>query len=516
MRMNNIGRRLDFLDEPALEFGFGQRATNPKAGLYFYGPLDEKGRPRHIKIGVIGTPVGVQLYNDWAKVINSYVAPLVEGSFNHAPFPGMNAVFSTTIGAEPERRVDLSPARLASAIRQGKRHEAVKETVRIYEEGIRRSLDEDFAVDVWFVVIPDEIYKYGRPKSIIPKEEAVRSRLAISRRRASEILTGARSLFTEENEEAETFLFEPNFHHQLKARLLDDRAVVLQIVRESTLSSMVHKLADAHRRRLQDPASIAWNLSTTLFFKAGGHPWKLAYVRPRVCYIGLVFKLFPDNTGDGRRACCGAQMFLDSGAGLVFRGMPGKWYDPKTKQFHLSETEAKSLVERVVKEYADRDQQGLPPAELFIHGKTRFNRDEWRGFSQGAPNTKITTVRITDSNDLKLYPLRDTPILRGSALQLDERRGYLWTKGFISELGTYPGREVPKPLSVEVVDGDMDLHTVMQDLLMLTKLNFNACIFADGLPVTLRFADAVGEIITAVPEERSVGPNVPLPFKHYI
>jgi hypothetical protein len=71
-------------------------------------------------------------------------------------------------------------------------------------------------------------------------------------------------------------------------------------------------------------------------------------------------------------------------------------------------------------------------------------------------------------------------------------------------------------IAVEIVRGDADLTTVMKDLLMLTKLNFNACIYADGSPVTLRFADAVGEIITAIPEWRSVGPNVPLPFKRYI
>ncbi len=38
----------------------------------------------------------------------------------------------------------------------------------------------------------------------------------------------------------------------------------------------------------------------------------------------------------------------------------------------------------------------------------------------------------------------------------------------------------------------------------LTKLNHNACVFGDGAPVTPKFADAVGEILS------------PLPFKHYI
>jgi hypothetical protein len=36
--------------------------------------------------------------------------------------------------------------------------------------------------------------------------------------------------------------------------------------------------------------------------------------------------------------------------------------------------------------------------------------------------------------------------------------------------------------------------------------------FSDGLPVTLRFADLVGEILTAGPTDT----KAPLPFKFYI
>jgi hypothetical protein len=46
----------------------------------------------------------------------------------------------------------------------------------------------------------------------------------------------------------------------------------------------------------------------------------------------------------------------------------------------------------------------------------------------------------------------------------------------------------------------------------LTKLNYNTCIFGDGVPVTLKFADAVGEILTAGP----IKGDIPLPFRHYI
>ena len=72
--------------------------------------------------------------------------------------------------------------------------------------------------------------------------------------------------------------------------------------------------------------------------------------------------------------------------------------------------------------------------------------------------------------------------------------------------------ELPLPLLVDVCKGDADIKVVLNDLMALTKLNYNACIFADGQPVTLRFADAIGEILTSGPFKDVP----PLPFKLYI
>lgn len=63
------------------------------------------------------------------------------------------------------------------------------------------------------------------------------------------------------------------------------------------------------------------------------------------------------------------------------------------------------------------------------------------------------------------------------------------------------------------VCGEADIKRVVADVLALTKLNYNACIFGDGVPVTLRFADAVGEILTAAPRKNELPP---LPFRYYI
>ena len=50
------------------------------------------------------------------------------------------------------------------------------------------------------------------------------------------------------------------------------------------------------------------------------------------------------------------------------------------------------------------------------------------------------------------------------------------------------------------------------NILALTKLNYNACIYGDGLPVTLRFSDKIGDILTAIPEVNWAAK----PFKYYI
>jgi hypothetical protein len=72
--------------------------------------------------------------------------------------------------------------------------------------------------------------------------------------------------------------------------------------------------------------------------------------------------------------------------------------------------------------------------------------------------------------------------------------------------------EVPNPLTIEICQGEADIEIVLRDILALTKLNYNTCRYGDGKPITLKFADAVGEVLTAGP----VGDTPPLPFMYYI
>ena len=211
--------------------------------------------------------------------------------------------------------------------------------------------------------------------------------------------------------------------------------------------------------------------------------------------------------------CCGAQMFLESGDGVVFKGTPGQFKSEKEDEFHLPRDKAKALMSLVVEAYR-KSHGGESPKELFIHGKTRFSYEEWEGFRETVPpQTNVVCVRIREDSGVKLYRHGPSAIARGLAWVKSETRGYLWTKGYVTRLQTYAGREVPSPLTVEIARGSADIEQVMADVLGLTKLNYNACIYGDGVPVTLRFADTVGEILTAAPRTEDLPP---LPFRYYI
>lgn len=504
-------RSLFFLEEPELVFGHGQILKNPKDGLFLFGPLSDSREPAALRIGVVGGVDGLIRYRRWVEKINRYIPPERSETTHHVAFPGFEAVFGCTWPVVPICSLFVSNSSLSETLYLSDKHEAIYKTVGLFVNEIERYIREEEAhVDLWFVVIPEEVYTYGRPRSKVPKGLRRESTLNMNNKLAY-TLQGWPSLFAEDNEAAEIFKYEVHFHNQLKARLLESKAVV-QVVRETSIAPEDFKQDDGKLvRRVQDEATLAWNIATTAYFKASGRPWKLADVRDGVCYVGLVFKIDLTSLQAGN-ACCGAQMFLDSGDGLIFRGAVGPWYSETTKEFHLSHGEARKLMEMIVSSY--KRQHGKPPVELFIHGQTRFNDEEWEGFRNAVPDvTKLVGVRIRDDRGIKLFAMGKEPVLRGTALQQSKRKGYLWTRGYVPRLQTYAGREVPNPLFIEICRGDADLKQVMRDIMGLTKVNFNRCEYADGYPVTLRFADHVGEILTAAPDAKE---KPPLPFKHYI
>jgi argonaute-like protein implicated in RNA metabolism and viral defense len=54
-------------------------------------------------------------------------------------------------------------------------------------------------------------------------------------------------------------------------------------------------------------------------------------------------------------------------------------------------------------------------------------------------------------------------------------------------------------LAITLQHGEGDLVQIAQDILGLTKLNYNACLLGEGQPITVKYSDRVGEILLANP-----------------
>ena len=334
-------KQLVKLPEPALLFGYNQWMEDPRDGLTLFGPL-EQDRPYGIRYGVIGTRTGIKLLEEWIDWAQGPVA--MEGrTLARPPFPGFEAAFRVPWNPRPSICHELSEDEIGKFLYLDDGHLRVYGTVGVFANPIIEACKtEESKADVWFVVIPDEVRTYCRPHSVVDPDVRQHAIRKFSTTAAAKAFYKTRSLFAEYEEETTPYLYEEHFRDQLKARLLASM-VPTQVVRESTLANT--EPLDAEEKNVSEvrlQSAIAWTLSTAAFYKAGGRPWKLAKVREGVCYVGLVFKQ-DDTSGDRRMACCAAQMFLDSGDGVVFKGAVGPWYSPEKREFHLSKEAAREF-----------------------------------------------------------------------------------------------------------------------------------------------------------------------------
>jgi hypothetical protein len=472
-----------------------------------FGPHEKLGKYT-IQVGVVGTPFGISLYEEFVKRINKPIMSTDE--ISRPSFPGFENVFGIKWPVKPAIARELNPGKIQKILLNPNVRFRTYDMVTLYIDAIETAqLNEETKVDIWVLTVPKDIWLKCRTNSETVSEsnqhlQAIKS-----------ISMGQGLLFEEFKDEYEEEIkaleVDWDFHDQLKARLLFQGILTpVQIILEPTL-----QFKDKYKEKEFEEnmkAHLAWTQSTTIYYKMGRLPWKLSDIRKGICYIGLVFKKYGAGKHSGY-ACSAAQMFLDSGDGTVFKGNNGPWMDKDEKEYHLKRDSAKALISLALKSYFERN--GKYPGEIFIHGRASFKRDEWAGFIDAvdacSSNTKLVGIVIKESSKLKLFREIESEeckygVLRGLAFSISEKEGYLWTKGFVPRLNTSTSIEIPNPLRVIIDKGDENLEQILKDILSLTKLNYN------GLPVTLRFSDRVGNILTAV---ENIG-NKALPFKYYI
>lgn len=491
------------LPEPLLKFAYGQSVEDPHHGLELFGPSDLHlpSHPAKISYVVVGTSEGIKSFLKFAA---AWTGPLIPGeefkNENIWPaFPGFEAVFQSEWPALPTKTFELDAEKLMEACGLSDIHDRVGKVSDIFLEGVKFISKSDEKIDVVICVAPDFVFKHCRPQSTRMKPLQTHGRGGYRRKGAEQL-----SAYAD---------FAPDFRRQLKARTMEFN-IPIQIVRESTMALTEEELnlvRQKQKRGLTPASDRAWNLGTTIFYKAGGKPWTLASVRDGVCYIGIAYRMTGATGPGSKSACCAAQMFLQDGDGVIFRGEDeGIWYSPDDKTFHLKPEAAQKLLAGVLDSY--KALGGKPLKEVFLHCASGITAEEYEGFKRACPaGADLVTVRVKRESSIKLFRKGSWPVVRGTFWKTSPTSGILWASGFKFQMSTYDGTEIPVPVSIDVQHGNAEIEKVAYDILGLTKLNYNACKFGEAEPVTICFSDAVGEILISNPGTK------PHPqFKFYI
>jgi hypothetical protein len=245
---------------------------------------------------------------------------------------------------------------------------------------------------------------------------------------------------------------------------------------------------------VQDLATRAWNLTIALLYKAEIIPWRLSDVIEGSCFIGISFFHEDEAKSDTLRTSV-AQAFTERGEGFVLQGNSFEWDSRKTgeRSPHLSRAQAKALLEKVLHTYDS--QVGGPPRKVVIHKTSRYTEEERSGFEEALGNiSHFGLLTISRRGIICLRPGKKA-VLRGTVVDFLQKRGLIYTMGYVPFLRCYPGFRVPQPLEITENWGSISLNEAAGDIMKLTKLNWNTAAFNCRDPITIAFSRRVGDIL---------------------
>lgn len=462
--------KCQYLEEPLLQFADGREHIDPKIGISRYGPksfIPKRKHPESIRVGFIGSAETVDSSRYWLEKTSEGVLC----DEDHIEFPGFmeDRGFFSKLIFDQDWNGQLTQME-TDEILEKKPRERFEYLLEKLEEKLDLLSKKDQPPQYIVIALPDQIYNRCKDVDYYDKEKG---KIHRDLRRAFKALA---------------------MKYQIPT----------QFIRQQTIDG----------REKDDPSKVAWNFFTGLYFKAGGVPWGPTGLTPSTCYIGIAFYQPLGSKFDSMHTSL-VQAFDEHGDGLILRGPEFQWNSNRmgSKSPHLNSQDAISLVQIVLDRY--EKEMGQAPRRVVIHKSSKFWPGEKDGFKQ-ALSQRVNKFDLmsfdTHQSNIRLFTTSSYPPLRGTRFMVGEI-DYLYTTGFIAELGQSHVLHVPSPIQVtDHVGQDTSRETLLKEVLILTKMNWNSSRLGGKAPITLRFSEIVGEIMREIPYDREPMPQ----FKFYM
>ena len=462
--------RCGYVEEPSLVFAEGFRHIDPKYGILAagpkaYSPLDK--HPSEIRLGFIGTAETIDSAVTW--ILGG--ADGVDGNEKHLRFPGFrkDRGFRTDLVLDDSWSVSLLQSELSRIRALRSRRYRFEQLLSLLDEKMETLSEKDRPPECIVVALPDDLFRDFR---VVDYQDPSLGHVQRNLRRAFKSIA-------------------------MKYR------IPTQILRQMTTADETGDVI----------SKIYWNFFTGLYFKAGGLPWGPVGLTPGSCYIGISF-YHPLGSSSSSVQTSLVQAFDEHGEGLVLRGYEFEWDASKenSRSPHLTEEQAYTLVELILNRY--EIEMGQTPQRVVVHKTSRYWPEEKIGII-GALRRRVRKydlLALARQDAVRLLTTNDYPPLRGTHFSVEDL-DYLYTTGYVAELGQYHGMHVPSPIQIaDHIGQDSSRRRLLEEILILTKMNWNSASLGGHMPITIRFARLVGDIMREIPGDREPLTN----FKYYM
>jgi len=302
--------------------------------------------------------------------------------------------------------------------------------------------------------------------------------------------------FTSYNIDGESY----DLHDYIKAFCVE-KGIMSQLIREKTINDDVQS------------CQINWWLSLSYYVKSLRTPWILANVDTSTAFAGLGYSLDSEKNNDGHIVLGCSHIYSSTGEGLKYKlsKISNDKIQWRHKKPHLCYDDAYEFGRNIINLFYESMNE--LPKRIVVHKRTFFTEEEKQGILDSLyDNKKIESIDLVEINlegDIRYVASKiqngkthidGFSVSRGTCIQLNSKEALLWAHGVVPSVRNprynfYPGgRYIPKPLRIIKHYGKGSLEQIANEILGLTKMNWNSFNMYSQLPATISSSNDIARI----------------------
>jgi len=290
-----------------------------------------------------------------------------------------------------------------------------------------------------------------------------------------------------------------DLHDYIKA-FCAEKGITSQIIREKTITDKSMN------------CQINWWLSLSYFVKSFRTPWVINNADKNTAFAGIGYSIDNKKDDKGHIILGCSHIYSSDGEGLKYK--LSKVNDEITwinKKPHLSYDDAYEFGKNVLNLFYESMNE--VPKRVVIHKRTFYTNDEKQGILDSLLDSKkienVDLIEINFEDNIRYVSSKISngvatmdgfSVSRGTCIQLGSHEALLYAHGIIPSVinqnySYYPGgRYIPKPLRIIKHHGNGSLEQIANEILGLTKMNWNSLNMYSQLPVTISSSNEIARI----------------------